>query len=82
MKTTTTDIAQTIRKALRLREKPQVFKSITSARKAIRNGAAYLLELPTGAFALCRNDATCDRLCNVADATLIAIAEGGKWFEV
>lgn len=82
MTTTTNDIAQTIRKALRLREKPAIFKTITSARKAIRNGAAYLLELPTGAFAICRNDATCDRLCNVADATLIAIADGGKWYEV
>lgn len=79
---TTNDIAQTIKKALRLRETLRIFESITRARKAIKSGAAYLLALPTGKYALCTQDATCDRLCSVADATLIAVAYGGKWYEV
>lgn len=79
---TTMNIGQAIKNALRLRETPQIFRSDKRARAAVKGGITYLLQMPTGVYATCQQDVTCDRLCVVADALLIAISYGGKWHEV
>lgn len=79
---TLTNIGATLRKGLRLKETPQTFTNIDRARKALQRKGAYLLQLPTGDYAVCKNDATCDRLSMMADALLLCIAQGGKIYNV